>query len=66
MSGITLESGIGERLADIQKKILEVEEYIIKDNTRMLEEALDKVEEEYYKALDDIPSTWSIKEMKVN
>ena len=49
----------------MQTQKLEIEEKLNKENKQKLEEAMDKAEEEYYKALNEIPSAWGLVGMQV-
>ena len=52
-------------MAEMQKQKLEIEEELNRENKKKLEEAMDKAEEEYYKALNDIPGAWGLIGMQV-
>ena len=58
-------SEIKLKVAEMQKQKLEIEEEMNRENKKKLEEAMDKAEEEYYKALNDIPGAWGLIGMQV-
>ena len=58
-------SEIRLKVAEMQKQKLVIEEELNKENKQKLEEAMDKAEEEYYKALNDIPGAWKLVGMQV-
>ena len=61
----SVHSEIKLKVAEMQKQKLEIEEELNRENKKKLEEAMDKAEEEYYKALNDIPGAWGLIGMQV-
>ena len=66
MSCIFSSPEIKLKIAEMQKEKLKVEEEQNQENKKKLEEAMDKAEEAYYKALDEIPSAWGLVGMQVS